>query len=260
MKKDIIAKNSNIWQAIKFTLFSISAGVIQILSFTLLSEFVFVFEKGAQEYTLSYYGWSYFISLALSVLWNFTFNRKFTFKSANNVPIAMLLTFLFYVVFTPLSILWGMAMVRAGVNNYLVLAITMVINFITEFLYQRFVVFRKSINTAQKKKKSADVQPGTEGQTGAAGTTGTTGAVNSSNATNKAANGGANNGAKKVSGGASKTSTNTTVNAGSTGSNSSGNRSSGNKNSSGGAQKRVNETDFKQTEIKQTENKANIEK
>lgn len=238
MKNESISKNSNIWQAIKFTLFSISAGVIQIVSFTLLSEFVFVFEKGAQEYTLGYYGWSYFISLALSVLWNFTFNRKFTFKSANNVPIAMLLTFVYYLVFTPLSIWWGIAMVRAGVNNYLVLAFTMLVNFVTEFLYQRFVVFRKSINTAQKNNK-LQAEP-TSASADAAG----------ENAKY------ANNGTKSVSGGAGKTSA--TDNAGST--NNSGNKSSSNKNSSGGAQKRVNETDFKQTQIKQTENKANIEK
>ena len=148
-------KNQNIWQAIKFTLFSISAGIIQIVSFTILSEFVFTFESGAQEYTLSYYGWSYFISLALSVIWNFTFNRKVTFKSASNVPWAMFLTFLYYLVFTPLSIWWGMAMVGAGINNYIVMAFTMLLNFVTEFVYQRFVVFRNSINSAVKDKDSA---------------------------------------------------------------------------------------------------------
>ncbi len=140
-------KKQDIFQAIKFTLFSISAGIIQIVSFTLLNEFVFTFERAA-EYTWGYYGYAYFISLALSVIWNFTVNRKWTFKSANNVPLAMLETFGFYLVFTPLSIWWGVAMVGAGVNSYLVMAMTMIINFITEFIYQKFVVFRGSINSA----------------------------------------------------------------------------------------------------------------
>lgn len=140
-------KKSDAWQAIKFTLFSISAGIIQILSFTILNEFVFTFERAA-EYTWGYYGYAYFISVILSVIWNFTVNRKWTFKSANNVPIAMLETFGFYLVFTPLSIWWGVALVGVGVNNYIVMAMTMIINFITEFIYQKFVVFRGSINSA----------------------------------------------------------------------------------------------------------------
>lgn len=137
-------KNSNIWQAIKFTLFSISAGVIQTVSFTILNEFILVFEKGNE------YGVSYFISLLLSVLWNFTFNRKYTFKSANNVPVAMSLVLAYYVVFTPLSIWWGIELTKLGWNEYLVFAFTMIINFVTEFLYQKFVVFRNSINSAVK--------------------------------------------------------------------------------------------------------------
>ncbi len=140
-------KNSDIWQAVKFTLFSISAGIIQIASFTILNEFVFTFERAA-EYTWGYYGYAYFISIVLSVVWNFTVNRKWTFKSANNVPIAMLETFGFYLVFTPLSIWWGVELVGVGVNSYIVMAGTMLINFITEFLFQKFVVFRGSINSA----------------------------------------------------------------------------------------------------------------
>ena len=131
---------------LKFVLFSISAGVIQILSFTLLSEFVFMDSNND-------YGVSYFISLALSVLWNFTFNRKFTFKSASNVPIAMLLVLAFYAVFTPLSIWWGIALTNAGWNEYLVLLLTMLINMGTEFLWTRFVVYR---NTAIKKTKESN--------------------------------------------------------------------------------------------------------
>lgn len=138
------------FRTIKFVLFSISAGIVQILSYEILSKFIFK-DATSNQYEWSYYGWSYFISLALSVLWNFTFNKKFTFKSAKNVPVAMLLVLAFYVVFTPLSIWWGIALVKAGWNDTLVLLFTMAINLITEFLWTRFVVYRKNIDTAKSK-------------------------------------------------------------------------------------------------------------
>ena len=95
--------------------------------------------------------WSYWAaylpSLVLSVLWNFTFNRRYTFRSDASIPRAMALVALFYVVFTPLSTWGGNALTAAGWNEYLVLALTMVLNFVTEFLYQRLVVYRKRIDT-----------------------------------------------------------------------------------------------------------------
>ena len=126
-----------LWRAAKFTLFSISAGLIEIVSFTLLNELT---------------GWSYWpcylIALTLSVLWNFTLNRNFTFKSASNVPVAMLKVACYYLVFTPLSTWLGDYLVETlGWNEYLVTALNMILNFVTEFLYQRFFVFGKSIDT-----------------------------------------------------------------------------------------------------------------
>lgn len=124
-------------QALKFVLFSAGAGIIQFVSFTLL-----------QEVAHLPYWPAYLPAVILSVLFNFTVNRKFTFKSANNVPIAMIKVACFYVVFIPLSTWWGDALTeQAGWNDYLVLAFTMAINFVTEFLYDRFFVFGKSINT-----------------------------------------------------------------------------------------------------------------
>ena len=127
-------------RSIKFTLFSISAGVIQVLSFTLMEEVLHL------DHWLSY-----LVSLVLSVLWNFTLNRKFTFHSANNVPIAMAQVALFYLVFTPLSTWWTAVLTGEGFlwNEYLVLALTMIVNFVTEYLYDRYVVFGKSIDTAK---------------------------------------------------------------------------------------------------------------
>lgn len=145
-----LTKKQEIINLIKFVLFSASAGIIQVVAFTLLNEFVFTFEKGND------YGWSYFIALVLSVLWNFTFNRKFTFKSANNIPIAMALVFAYYCVFTPLSIWWGNVLTNIGWNEYLVLILTMIINMVTEFLWTRFVVYRNSINTAKSSKNSSN--------------------------------------------------------------------------------------------------------
>lgn len=128
-----------LWRTLKFTLFSISAGIIQIASFTLLFEICRLQES-----------FSHLISLVLSVLWNFTLNRKLTFQSAANVPIAMLKVAGYYLVFTPLST-WGVsALTGIGWNAYLVEILAMLANFVTEYLFQRFFVFGKSLDTAKK--------------------------------------------------------------------------------------------------------------
>lgn len=133
-------KKKEFIKVLKFVAFSASAGVIQIVSFELLqllSESLFGIGEDKN------YWFCYLVSLLLSVLWNFTFNRKFTFKSATNVPIAMLKVLGFYAVFTPLSLLWGNALESAGWNDTVVLLLTMVVNFVTEFLFDEFVVFRE---------------------------------------------------------------------------------------------------------------------
>ena len=130
-------ENKNLWQAVKFTLFSISAGAIQIGSFALLELFI-------QDYWIPY-----LVSLVLSILWNFTLNRRYTFKSAANVPVAMAKVFGFYLVFTPLSTYLGDLAEGAGVNDFIILAITMVANFILEFLFCKFVVYRGQEDTLE---------------------------------------------------------------------------------------------------------------
>lgn len=140
MKKE---KKAELLRSVKFTLFSISAGLIQIGSFTLLNEL----------FRLDYWV-SYLVALVLSVLWNFTLNRRYTFHSANNVPVAMLKVALFYAVFTPASTwLEHWLTTGCGWNEYLVTAINMVLNFVLEFLYDRFYVFRGSIDTNELAKK-----------------------------------------------------------------------------------------------------------
>ena len=124
-------------RVVKFTLFSLSAGLIEIGTFTLLNEILHL------DYWVSY-----LIALVLSVFWNFTLNRKYTFKSAANVPIAMLKVALFYAVFTPVST-WLEHWYTTGLgwNEYVATILNMLLNFVTEFLYQRFFVFGKSIDT-----------------------------------------------------------------------------------------------------------------
>jgi putative flippase GtrA len=143
MQKEIVIsqakRKENRVQMIKFFFFSISAGIIQALSFTLFFEIV----------KLIYWP-SYLIALTLSVLWNFTLNRRFTFKSANNIPLAMMKVALFYAVFTPLSTWWGNQLTEIDWNPYLVLFLTMVTNLILEFIYTKYVVYKNSINTAVK--------------------------------------------------------------------------------------------------------------
>ena len=140
-------KKKELIRSVKFVCFSISAGIIEIVAFTLLNEFS---------------GWSYWpcylIALVLSVLWNFTLNRRYTFRSANNVPVAMAKVAVFYLVFTPASTVLGDYLAEKLLwNEYLVTAINMLANFVLEYLYDRFVVFRGSIDTnelADKKKEN----------------------------------------------------------------------------------------------------------
>lgn len=132
-------KRKELMRTLKFTLFSLSAGVIQIIADVICNEVI-----GLDSW------WSYLIALILSVLWNFTLNRKFTFQSASNVPKAMLLVGLYYLVFAPLSTWWTKVLVDTqSWNEYLVLILTMTVNLVTEYLYQRFVVFRNSLDTAK---------------------------------------------------------------------------------------------------------------
>ena len=134
MEENAKKKDFKEWiRALKFLIISISAGIIQIASFALFNEV---------------FGWNYWVgyllSLLLSIVWNFTINRKITFKSANNVKLAMLLVLAFYAVFTPVSTWLGELAENSGVNEYLVLAVTMISNFVLEFLnFQKEVLHKK---------------------------------------------------------------------------------------------------------------------
>jgi putative flippase GtrA len=124
-------------RVILFVLFSASAAVIEMGSFAILNEFT---------------GWSYWpcylIALLCSIVWNFTLNRKFTFRSAANIPVAMLKTLGYYLVFTPTTTILGSYLADTLMwNEYLVTGINMGLNLVTEYLFQRYVVFRNSLDS-----------------------------------------------------------------------------------------------------------------
>ena len=140
-----MAKNKELLRTIKFTLFSISAGLIELGAFALLNE----------VFKLDYWV-SYLVALILSVIWNFTLNRRYTFQSANNVPIAMLKVLLFYCVFTPVSTYLEKILTGIGINEYIVTLFNMLLNFVTEFIYDKKVVFKNSIDTNDLAKKEQE--------------------------------------------------------------------------------------------------------
>jgi putative flippase GtrA len=133
-------EKGQIMQALKFTLFSISAGIIQIVSFAILEIFI-------NEYWIPY-----LTSLILSILWNFTLNRRYTFQSAANVPIAMAKVFGFYLVFTPISTWLGNLAEQNGGNDFVILILTMIANFVLEYLFCKLVVYRGQENTRSEEK------------------------------------------------------------------------------------------------------------
>lgn len=145
----ISEKRKETLRVVKFVMFSISAGVIEILSFTLLNEL-----------TDWPYWPCYLSALILSVIWNFTLNRKFTFKSVANVPVAMAKILAFYCVFTPVTTILGNYLAESlHWNEYIVTGINMGLNISTEYLYDRFVVFRKTLDTnnlAQRQREKED--------------------------------------------------------------------------------------------------------
>lgn len=134
-----------LFRKIKFTLFSISAGIIEIVLFSLLNS----------VFKLPYWV-SYLVALVASVVWNFTLNREYTFKSTANVPVAMAKVALFYLIFTPVSTILGNELVKYGWNEYLVTGINMLCNFILEYLYDKYFVFKGTIDTKEKRKKNEE--------------------------------------------------------------------------------------------------------
>lgn len=145
-----LTNKETIIQILKFVAFSMGAGIIQIVSYTIIHELT------------DWAHWKcYLPSLILSVLYNFTVNRRYTFKSATNVPVAMLKVALFYCVFTPVSLYLGHLAELQGINNYIIEIVTMGCNLVTEYIFCRFVVYRNSMNTnklAEKDKEKAEIK------------------------------------------------------------------------------------------------------
>lgn len=151
-KKAKLTPKQTLIQIAKFVAFSMGAGIIQLGTYTLFTELT-----GADHWKC------YLPSLILSVLYNFTVNRRYTFKSATNVPIAMLKVAIYYCIFTPISTYLGDFAVKSGINNYLVEISVMLCNMLTEFLVCRFWVYRNSINT-NKLAQNADATKDAENE------------------------------------------------------------------------------------------------
>lgn len=150
-----LTKKENLMQMFKFFWVSVSAGVIQILSFALLNEILKFDVYISQIFNVAVnlkYGPSYFIALILSVLYSFTVNRRYTFKSAANIPAALLKLTVYYIIFTPVSTIFGEYLAQNNWNEFLILVICMALNLITEYLVCRFIIYKNSINTNNKDK------------------------------------------------------------------------------------------------------------
>lgn len=144
--KDIEVRKE-IFRGIKFGIFSVSAGIIEIIAFSLLNEL-----------TRWPYWPCYVIALVLSVVWNFTLNRRYTFYSANNITVAMLKILVFYLVFIPVSTFIGNYLADTlQWNEYIVTLLNMLANFILEFLYDRLFVFGNSLDTNQLAKQKKEI-------------------------------------------------------------------------------------------------------
>lgn len=140
-------------RAIKFFIISMSAGAIEIGSFTLLNELVWP----------NHYWPCYLTALILSVLWNFTINRRYTFKSTKNVPRAMAMIFAYYCVFTPATTILGNYLADTLLwNEYVVTLINMSLNLVTEYLYDTFVVYRNEMDNNDIARRDAEKEAARE--------------------------------------------------------------------------------------------------
>lgn len=146
-------KLEGVFQFIKYALCAASAGIIQLVLFTILQAVIPATDKTIHFITEDMELVAFIattVALCASILWNFTFNRKFTFKDASNVPKAMILAFLFYVPFYPFQT-WYVGTIKkvlmdhmnADLAGIIAEGSVMVINFVLEFIWQKFVVFRK---------------------------------------------------------------------------------------------------------------------
>lgn len=140
-------KRKEVIRAIKFAIVSASAGLVEIGVFTIMNEFT----------GLKYWP-CYLTALIASVVWCFTINRRYTFKSTKNVPRAMAMVFAFYLVFTPATTILGNYLAETlHWNEYLVTGINMALNLSLEYLYDTFIVYRGEMdnNDIARKDKSA---------------------------------------------------------------------------------------------------------
>jgi len=135
------------WRTVKYFLIAASAGLIQFGVCSIFDEVIYA------RFDHAYYMVFYFVALVLSVLWNFTINRSVTFKSVGNVPKAMLKVLGYYVVYTPLSLLFAKYGQGWGIPEMVITVINILINGVTEYLFMRLFVFKKEIDSRNEETK-----------------------------------------------------------------------------------------------------------
>lgn len=134
-----------------FLYFSLGAGVIKLVSFLLLS----LIDSGHGAVLVL----AEIVSVVLSGLFNFTWNRKFTFRSTNNIVPGMFLYGLYSLIATPAVASFIVDLTRRGWADWLAKAMKMALHFILDSLYCKFVIFRQVKERASVRKKGFDTKP-----------------------------------------------------------------------------------------------------
>ena len=139
------------FRTIKYFIVAASAGLIQF------GVNVLLFKVTPMPYWICYD-----IALILSVIWNFTINRKATFKSVGNIPIAMLKVLGYYAVFGPIATVAAVFVKEDNPYYWLITIGLIIINGVTEYLFMRLFVFRKEIDSAVKAKEAKQTKASEE--------------------------------------------------------------------------------------------------
>lgn len=161
-------KRKGVMQFVKYALCAASAGIIQLALFSILQAAIPATDKTIRFIVEDIELVAFIattVALCASIIWNFTFNRKFTFKDAGNVPKAMVLAFLFYVPFYPFQT-WYVCTIKKLLLEHMnedlagIIAegTVMIINFALEFMWQKFVVFRKKKEDVIEEEKTLEIE------------------------------------------------------------------------------------------------------
>ena len=148
------AKTKNGWlQFLQFVVVSLGAGVIEYATFALMTWIVPDNKTMlvAAEVT----------SVVLSCLFNFTVNRKYTFHSSSNIPLGMLLYGVYYAFLaTPAGVWFLLFLTQGGMHELLAKAVKMLVNFIFDYLFCKFILFQAADKVLHYVKRKLGLKAG----------------------------------------------------------------------------------------------------